>query len=109
MDDDKKIQYAVLIIGTIIFAYILYYLVDKDKTANKFQIDKAEFTKQTIEATNVYSLADKSSTVLLTVPSNTKITTTDKTKFFYKVIKIDGQTSFSEGYILKKQVTNIEK
>jgi hypothetical protein len=113
----ERLQYTVLITGTIAFAILIYFIVQFEKAEKIFQ-DKSnvnqttteevtDFNQMTTEETTVYSQPDNNSSIIITVPAETKVKTTSETKFYFRVDKIDGHGNISDGYVSKKQLKRL--
>jgi hypothetical protein len=106
----SNLQFIVLTVGTIVFAIILYLLVQVDKGKIPFTLtqDSAEFNQLTKNISTVYSKPDNNSTVITTISADTKVKTTSETKFYFKIEKIEGQNNFTDGYISKRQLKHLK-
>lgn len=105
----NTLPYIILSIGTLTFSVLIYFFVQTEK--NKIPIalteDTAEFNKMAIEETTVYSKPDKSSSIIITISSDTKVKAISETKFYFRVNKINGH-NISDGYISKKKLKRLE-
>jgi hypothetical protein len=106
----NNLQYIVLIVGTILFALMLYLIVQVDKGKIPFKLtqDSAEFNQLTKGVSTVYSKPENNSTVVTTISADTKVKTTSETNFYFKIEKIEGQNNFTEGYISKRQLKRLK-
>lgn len=108
--EKNALQYIVLTVGTIAFAILLYFIVqaEKGQLAFPFAQDTADFNQMTTETATVYSKPDNNSSVVVTVSADTKVKTTSETKFYFRVSKVDGHSSISDGYVSKRQLKRLQ-
>ena len=106
----NNLQYIVLTVGTIVFAFLLYIIVQIDlgKIPLKLIQDSEEFNHLTKDISTVYSKPNNNSSVITTISADTKIKTTSETKFFFRVNKIEGQNNFIDGYIFKSKLKRLK-
>ena len=105
----NALQYIVLTVGTVVFAILLYFIVqtEKGKLALPFAKETTDYNQITTDLTTVYSKPDNKSSVIATVSANTKVKTTSETKFYFRVNKIDGFV-LHDGYISKRQLKRLQ-
>jgi hypothetical protein len=103
----NTLQYIILGVGTVIFSIFLYLLVQTEKGESSSLLINEDFNHETIEYVIIYSLPDNNSKIVGKAPAKTKVQSTTETKFYYKIVKIEGQTKIKDGYILKRQLKKI--
>jgi hypothetical protein len=101
-------QYIVLSIGTIVFTFLIYTLVQIGKGKSILFNTTIIKERQTTEPANIYTEPDKNSAILGTVLTETKIITSTETKFYFKADKVFGYEDLNGGYILKRQLKSTD-
>lgn len=105
----NSLQYTVLIVGTIAFALILFFMVEVEKGKMSFLFDHntSDYNQLTTEVATIYAKPDNNSSVIITVSADTQVKTTSETKYYFKVTKVEGNKKITDGYISKKQLKKL--
>lgn len=101
----NKRQIIFLIIGTLLFSFMIYSLASRDHS-----IKKARFATnaRVIKAAMIYEAADKNSKIVDSLPQDTNITVGRERSNFYRLIKVEGDSNVKEGFLHKEVVIKKE-
>lgn len=98
----NKRQFIFLIIGTLLFSFMIYALASKDHSIKKARFaTNAKITK----AAKVYERADRSSKIIDSLPQEANVTVGREYSNFYRLIKVEGDSKLKEGFLLKEFVS----
>ena len=101
-----RFKLVFFIVGTAIFALIIYIVVlsEKDIAAQEKSGEYIQYHYLTKNYTLVYSKPDNKSFIIARLNKNIKIKTLSETKYYFKVTDFETRKQFSTGYIAKRDL-----